>query len=348
MTIALVNGWPCLPNTAEVEYIKRFILAAKRLGHTAYEVVTSDDIEACQPDFVLTTHEFTPKLTAYFTIGAMWSPPKFYSEDQRRIKSILSYDGYLIGSSHVARYIDALEFSTGVRKPRSDFLFLPTSLATSFDDQPSNDEYGLVYIGVHWDGLRHDGLLALLEKAGKINIYGPTDSWTSCPRSYRGTVPFDGATVLNTLARHGVALCIHKEEHRRADTPSMRLFEAAAAGCLIIADELPFARRVLGDSAFYVDMRKPAETTAAQIVAILEWANQNPTAAREMAAKSHAIMQDSYSLETLIQKTCDFVARSKAEIAQAQCSAVDVVAQVEDRSPKEALVDVVIRTGGRK
>lgn len=351
MTIALVNGWPCLPNTAEVEYIKRFILAAQRMGHTAYEVVTSDDIHACQPDFVLATHEFTPKLTPYFTIGAMWSPPKFYSGDQRRIKSILSYDGYLIGSSHVAQFIDALEFSTGVSKPRSDFLFLPTSLSTPFEVRPGRDKYGLAYIGVHWDGLRHNGLLALLEEAEKINIYGPADSWTDYPKSYRGTVPFDGATVLGTLARHGIALCIHKEEHRHADTPSMRLFEAAAAGCLIIADDIPFARRTLGDSAFYIDMRDSAEVNGARVVEIVDWANQNPALAAAMAARSHAILDEEYSLETLVQKCCNFVANSKTEVAQAQKDAVEYFARTnynpDAGDASQPLVDIIVRTGGR-
>lgn len=351
MTIAVVNGWPCLPNTAEVEYIKRFILAAQRIGHTAYEVVTSDDIHACQPDFVLTTHEFTSKLTPYFTIGAMWSPPKFYSEDQRRIKSILSYDGYLIGSSHVAQFINALEFSTGVSKPRSDFLFLPTSLRTTFEARPAGDKYGLTYIGVHWDGLRHMGLLALLEEAEKINIYGPADSWTDYPKSYRGTVPFDGATVLGTLARHGIALCIHKKEHRRADTPSMRLFEAAAAGCLIIADDIPFARRTLGDSAFYIDMHDSAAVSAARVIEIVDWANRNPALATAMAARSHAIMDEEFSLETLVQKCCDFVVKSKAEVAQAQKNAVEYFARTTNgpnvRDAGRPLIDIIVRTGGR-
>ncbi|MBT2298872.1 glycosyltransferase [Variovorax paradoxus] len=318
----------------------------------AYEVVTSDDINACQPDFVLATHEFTPKLTPYFTIGAMWSPPKFYSEDQRRIKSILSYDGYLIGSSHVAQFIDALEFSTGVSKPRSDVLFLPTSLSTTFEARPASNAYGLAYIGVHWDGLRHNGLLALLDEAERINIYGPTESWTDYPRSYRGTVSFDGAAVLGTLARHGIALCIHKEEHRRADTPSMRLFEAAAAGCLIIADEIPFARRILGDTAFYIDMHDSAEANAARVIEIVDWANQNPALAAAMAARSHAILRDTYSLEALVQNCCDFVAKSKAQIAQAQKNAVEYFA-CSASSPDargiigRPLVDIIVRTGGR-
>jgi len=351
MTIAVVNGFPCRPNTAEVEYIKRFIMAAHRLGHQAYEVVTSDDIHACQPDFVLATHEFTPKLTPYFTVGAMWSPPSFFARDKSRIRSILSYDGYLVGSAQVGEFIDALEYSTGVRKPRSDFLFLPTSLSTPFKARPPSRDYELAYIGVHWDGLRHNGLLARLEAAGKLNVYGPPDSWNDYPKSYRGTVPFDGEAVLETLARHGIALCLHKEDHRRADTPSMRLFEAAAAGCLIIADDIPFARRILGDCAFYIDLNAPTKDSADRVIEIIEWANQNPELASAMAARSHAILRDAYSLETSIQNCCDFVSRCKAEQADSHRNAIRSFVQTDKAytadDTRRPIVDIIVRTGGR-
>lgn len=348
MTIALVNGFPTRPNTAEVEYIKRFIIAAERLGHRAFEVVTSEDIHLCEPDFVIATHEFTPKLTPFFTMGAMWSPPAFFSSDKSRLRSILSYDAYLIGSAQVGQFLDALEFPVGTSKPRSDFLFLPTSLSTTFVGRAPAGGYGLAYIGVHWDGLRHDSLLSHLDAAGKLHVYGPPKSWASYPRSYRGTVPFDGGAVLETLARHGIALCVHKEDHRRADTPSMRLFEAAAAGCLIIADDIPFARRVLGDSAFYIDLNAPAAQNAARIIEIIDWANLNPHLALAMAARSHSILAQDYSLESVVRKCCDFATRAKAEISARHREVVhSFLNSAKSSPPNTPLVDIIVRTGGR-
>jgi phosphoglycerol transferase len=61
-------------------------------------VITSDDIIRCQPDCVLVTHEVSPKLTPFPTLGLMWSPPAFYAEDPVRRRSILSLDGHLCGS----------------------------------------------------------------------------------------------------------------------------------------------------------------------------------------------------------------------------------------------------------
>ena len=59
MHIAVVNSFPYLPYSAELEYIKRLTAVGASMGHHMYEVVTSDDIHMCAPDFVLTTHHFS-------------------------------------------------------------------------------------------------------------------------------------------------------------------------------------------------------------------------------------------------------------------------------------------------
>ena len=351
MDIAIVNGFPRLASSAEVEYITRFIKAAQRLGHRAYEVVTSDDICACQPDFVLVTHEFTPKLTPYFTVGTLWSPPEFFSQDPRRIRSIQSYDAYLIGAPSVGRFLDDLEFSTGIHKPRSDFHFLPTALSSEFKSRALGDRFDLVYLGVHWDGLRHNGLLSELSKSGELNLYGPPEGWADYPESYRGEVAFDGVAVTETLARHGIAICIHKQEHHRANTPSMRLFEAAAAGCLIISDDMPFAQETLGDSAFYLDLSAPAAANAEEVLRIVRWANENPKLAGQMAQRSHAILKEQYCLETQLARCCAFVEAAKAAKAEELKAAVDHFSRsmpvTRLGARPAALVDVIVRTGGR-
>lgn len=351
MDIAVVNGFPRFSGSAEIEYITRFIKAANRLGHRAYEVVTSDDIHECQPDFVLVTHEFTPKLTPFFTVGALWSPPEFFNRDPRRVRSIRSYDAYLVGAPSVAQFLDDLDFTSGSTKPRSDFYFLPTALATDFRPRASADRFELVYFGVHWDGLRHNKLLEALSEAGELNLYGPSGSWNSYPKSYRGAVAFDGNSVADTLARHGIALCIHKQEHHRANTPSMRLFEAAAASCLIISDGIAFARETLGDSAFYIDLSAPAEENATEVLRIVRWANENPRLANQMAQRCHDILKEHYAIERQLEKCCAFVAASKAAVTLKLDAAVTHFSrEIANKKPAgrpPALVDVIIRTGGR-
>ncbi len=346
MHIALVNAFPTKASTAEVEYIRRFKRVAEAKGHHVYEVVTSDDIHCCAPDFVIATHEYTPKLTPYFTLGALWSPPAFYSGDPLRIRSILSYDGYLIGSPEVGQFLDDLEFSTGVHKPRSDFLFLPTAPATAFEQRGADRPYELVYVGVHWDGKRHAGLLDQLHASGDIAFYGPAENWRGYDGSYRGEVPYDGLSMQATLARHGIALCVHKDDHRAADTPSMRLFEAAAAGCLIITDDIPFARRILGDSVFHLDLKRPADVNAARVREIIAWANANRAEADAMARRSHEILERDFSLETTFDRCCDFVAAAK-EAATRRFRAGAEFAAASTTDPDGPIVDIVVRTGGR-
>jgi hypothetical protein len=350
MHIAVVNAFPYLPNSAEVEYIKRLTAVGEAMGHHIYEVVTSDDIHICAPDFVLTTHEFSPKLTPYFTAGVLWSPPAFYETDARRVKSILSYDAYLPGSEDVSRFLDDLEFSTGIRKPRSQFPFLPTAPRTEFVRREPGRSFEPVYIGIHWDGLRHNGILSVLDKSRALNLYGPATSWTEYPQSYRGEIPFDGVSIYNVLARHGVALCLHKDEHRAADTPSCRLFEAAAAGCLIISDGIPFARRVLGDAAFHLDFQLDTHDLSERILEIVRWANENPGKASEMAARSHIILRDKYSIEATVQKCCDFVTSCKNDLVEKRRPTVKVAAQggrCHTTAARPADLDIVVRTGSR-
>lgn len=346
MHIALVNAFPFMPGTAEVEYIRRFKLAAERLGHKAYEVVTSDDIHDCAPDFVIATHEFTPKLTPHFTVGALWSPPSFYATDPLRVRSILSHDAYLVGSTHVSRFLDDLEFSTGIAKPRSDFTFLPTAAATDFLDRKPGLPYELVYVGVHWDGSRHGRLLDLLSAGGDISFYGPAPNWQGHPNTYRGEVPYDGVSMQRVLAQHGIVLCLHKDDHRAADTPSMRLFEAAAAGCLIITDEIPFAARTLGDSVFRLDLRRDPAENATAIRDIVAWANANPDRAGAMARQSHAILRRDFSLEASIERCCAFVETAKTATTRRYSAGVARIAERFDARDKP-LVDIVLRTGGR-
>ena len=348
MHIAIINSFPAAAFTAETEYIKRFLEAARRTGHQAYEVVTSDDILDCKPDFVLANHEFSAKLTPHFTVGTMWGPYSYVLKDARKLRAVLSYDAYLVGSAKVANFLDSLEASTGVQKPRSDFAFLPTALRSDFILRADADLRTLAYVGVHWDGLRHNQLLKRLHDERVINIYGPPRSWKDYAASYRGAIPFDGDTVTSTLRQHGVVLCIHKDEHRIADTPSMRMFESAAAGCVLIVDEIPFARRVLGDSVFHIDLRESAEINLGKIRTILRWVAQNPAQATAMALRSHALLNGDYAVETLLQKTCDFVTTCQEGLARRDDQTRRHFALEGPRAESaEPLIDVIVRAGSR-
>jgi hypothetical protein len=361
MLVAITDSYPNQPFCAETEFTRRFKNAAEAAGHTVIQVITSDDIHACKPDFVLCLSEDTPKLTHYPTLGAMWSPPEIYKDNPYKVRSIRSHDAYLVGSEQVRLYLEDLECSSGVAKPKSDFHFLPVAQERPFVDRKRRS---LTYVGVHWDGSRHGEIINKLIKRNIITIYGPQPSWSHLKSGYGGEIPFDGTAVYETLGAHGVALCFHKDTHRAADTPSARLFEAAAAGCVIIADEMPFAKRVLGDAALYVDLRKPPLVVAEAIANHLNELTANPEKASALARRAHELLNQQYGMESLVRKTCDFAGmvaqttREKRALVRrhyvkrdhepqpANTGSVDrtIGAAAHGASP---VIDVIVRCGGR-
>ena len=84
MRIAVQNAFPNRRESAEAEWIRRFFTACGRLGFEAIQVITSDDIIRCQPDCVLVTHEVSPKLTQFPTLGLHWNPPVLSCRLRRR------------------------------------------------------------------------------------------------------------------------------------------------------------------------------------------------------------------------------------------------------------------------
>ena len=87
-------------------------------------------------------------------------------------------------------------------------------------------------------------------------------------------LPFDGVSIVNAIRSSGIALCLHRAEHRKVNCPSMRLFEAAAAGALIITDDFEFPRVWFRDSVLYVDAELPPSIVVQRILSHVEWANE--------------------------------------------------------------------------
>lgn len=290
-----------MTNIAEQEFMKRLQICAQRANIDLKIADWSSEIIASEPDFVLSMHEFSPKLTAIPTVGAMWNPPRDTTPDPLRCEYLRSYDGYLAASASIEALIEEQSASLiGPQKPIADFRFYPTSPARIAQAE-SHDS--IAYIGVHWDGDRHGDLMRALAATRSATFYGPEAAWRFAGSSYNGSIPFDGTSVIRTLANHGIVLCLHRDHHILDDTPSMRLFEAASAGCLIISDALPFAKRTFGDSIFVLP---EGEGRPGFIQQTLAWARANPLKARDMARASQTIFEHTCSLDVLVPKVVDF------------------------------------------
>ena len=336
LRIAVLNSWPNLEYSAEREFIARLKLTCLNLGWECIEVITSDDVLNANADCVIVTHEFSPKLTEIPTIGLLWSPPDFYRHDASRIRSILSYDGYLAGSDSVRDYLTDLLFSTGKDSPVSDWNFLPTAPRTEFRPPNLNDP-SLFYAGVHWDGDRHGKLINGLCGSLPVAFYGDPAKWSRFGKAYKGAIPFDGCTIFDRINEAGISLCLHREEHLKHNLSSMRIFESAAAGVVIITENSTFAKHHFGNSVLYVDQNADPQQKVIQIRAHYEWIRTHPTEALALAFKSHAIFNSHFTLDNLLNKLPDFLHRVK-------CAGYYDIDIKPDTEPK---VEVIVRIGGR-
>jgi hypothetical protein len=346
MRLAIVDSWPNLSENAEKEFIKRFQIACARIDVECYRVVTSSDVESVQPDAVLVSHEFSRKLWDFPTIGLMWSPLSFYIDDPYRVRSIKTYDGYLVGNTAIRNYVSDLSAGEACARPIGPELFLPTTYKSDVNCQEEIDSPSLCYVGVHWDGERHRALFEELARRDVVTVYGPQKSWDYIPERYGGYLPFDGISVMKTLAKHGAVLCLHKDAHRKENTPSMRVFEACSVGAIPICDDIEFARRELADIAFFVeDMSDPTAAVRA-IETHLEWIRSNPELARERGARAKEWFETKWSLESKIANVILPLVEqvSRAGKFSGRIDAKAAEAPIDRVQPE---CEIIIRCGGR-
>jgi hypothetical protein len=173
----------------------------------------------------------------------------------------------------------------------------------------------LLYTGTNWDGPRHRGLFEQLDAEPYLDIYGPTNAWCYLKGSYRGSLPFDGISMLDALHSAGVGLCLHRKEHCEAATPSSRIFEIAASGAIAICQEHPFIRANFGDSVLYLDLARDAEGVVAQVSEYMRWIAQNEKEALDLSKRAYEIFSKTFTLEKLLS---DLVPHHEKLLAQKQ------------------------------
>jgi hypothetical protein len=309
---AIVKLWPDI-KTAEDECVARLKSAAQRLGLECIEVHANGQRLDCpnttitrkDVDFVIHLHYDTPKLYDAFSFVALWNPLKFYHEwgYARTARNLTTHDDFLSCSSqaaddHVARMI---------RKAKTH-LSPHFALYHSTPDivhHPSLGDCTLFYAGINWEAIsggksRHQEVLKRLDKTGLLRIYGPAifqgvRVWAGYT-SYVKEVPFDGFSMINEIAKAGVALVLSSQAHKDSELMSNRLFESVAAGALVICDENPFARKFFGDSLLYIDSRSPVEEILSDIKGHLDWAKTNPEKALSIIAQAQYIFRQKFSL----------------------------------------------------
>ena len=336
MRIAVQNAWPNLEYSAEREFIARLNLACLNLGWTCIETATSAEILEADVDCVITTHEYSPKLTQVPTIGLLWNPPDDFRDDPIRVRNILSYDGFLAGSDRVREYLDDLFFSANKNSPVSRFDVLPTAPFTAFKE-PNLEAPSLFYAGVHWDGKRHEKLIKALLSELPVSFYGDPAKWSRFGKAYKGRIPFDGKSIFEKINTAGVALCLHRKAHLQGGVPSMRIFESAAASAVIITENSAWAKRHFGDSVLYVDQDASDAQKAREVIEHFEWIRAHPSEAKTLAMHANAIFNKHFSLENFLGQLPGFLQQVKR--ASGFCE--------NNQNSRNLKVETIVRIGGR-
>jgi hypothetical protein len=333
----------CFANTptAERELVQRLVQAAGNLGWEATSVLTSAEIVRFRPDCTLATHFTSPKLTEYPTLGLMANPPQYFDVFPGSLHNILSYDGYLTNSAKIRQYLGDVLFSTGKKAPVSELPFHLSCPRTEFVERPAGTRR-LFYVGTRWDPGRHGTLFPRLARAVALDAYGPPERWADLPEVYRGSIPYDGSSVVARIRDAGVALCIHSKEHRTWGIPTMRIWEAAAAGAVVITDVADFAQQHFGDALLYIDLTASEDDIIAQIAAHMAWIDRHPEEATERARRAHAIFCQQFCLEEQLRPLPTFVDR----VRRAARYPVGGAPAIRDDRVRP-LVEYIVRAGTR-
>ena len=351
---AVIKLWPAL-KTAEDECIARLKLAAADLGLECIQVDSfarltappHTQLTAQDVDFVLSLHFETPKCYDIFSFVALWNPLQFYYEwGYRRCTShLLTHDDFLSCSSPWAddHVIRSIAQDPARDKPR---FHLYHSLGKTLFP-PTTGEGRVFYTGINWERVsgkrgRHGELLQLLDAGDFIRIFGPrkfqgVDVWAGY-RSYAGSLPFDGLSVVREINRAGICLALSSDAHTQSELMSNRLFESIAAGAVTICDENPFARRFFGDSLLYIDCTLPPEDTFHQVTAHIHWIRANPDKALRLAADAQEIFRKEFTLSHCLDEIYAGLSRRKEHLdalsrPRPDAGAIDVLLLMPEFSP---------------
>jgi glycosyltransferase involved in cell wall biosynthesis len=345
-TIAVIRMWP-EQACAEHECVERIRTAAELVGVRVIELdkfghivgtprqrVAREDV-----DFVIHLHYETAKTYDAVSVAAMWNPTQFYFDwgFDRHWSNQMSHDVYA--------YTGSPEIKKLVRASRGDFVaadmpLLNHTLADPIIPPKVHDEYRVFYCGINWEKLtnkpaRHDAVLRELDKKGVLDVYGPTEIrgvklWDGY-KGYHGSLPFDGRTIIGKIADAGACLVFSSEAHINSGIMSSRLFEAMAAGAVVIGDEHPFLPAAIGDNYIRVPSTLPAEERVKRIVEALERFGRDPQEALAMASASQQAMLASYHLCTQLAHVYEaahrFSERSRALTLPSADPVVDLVVQ---------------------
>lgn len=319
---AVVLTWPTLQN-AEYEVAMRLALAGNRIDcdvifvddsgnliwssdGLAYDERKKTIVENC--DFAISLHFHSAKLIDTYTYLTLWNPPEFYTAFgyEKSVLNLASYDSFLSCSADKADIMSYNIMNAYGRKQVAPIRQLFHSPAQPYLEPKITSHAKLFYVGINWERIsgeqgRHHELLQRLDAAGMIDIYGPEEFHGVKPwegyEGYRGSLPFDGHSIIDKINQAGVCLAFSSAAHQRSGIMSNRLFEGLAAGAVIIANPHPIIDQFFSDCVYVVDDDKPDSEICQEIIDIMERTRSAPEEARARALIGQQRLFERFSLE---------------------------------------------------
>lgn len=327
---AIVYTWPGANTNAESEVIRRMLVAAKNIGVNVDVVSkegfildsnfnkTTTAFHDGDYEFMITLHYDDVKMWDSFHYHTLWNPPLIslqYVQYPNIVKNIISNDDFLIyDDGGMSNHLHAMLIDT----PRN--LQGASSLTASFPATAAMknnlDNPTLFYCGINWEKMigatpRHEGLFQLLDKLDNVKLFGPASTWQGY-KTYRGTIPFDGFSLIQEINKCGVVLALSSDFHYRAGAATNRVYEGCAAGAVVISDTNRFIKKHFGDSVLYIDFDKEhPERMFEQIKKHLDWIKNNKDKALKLAQKSQKIFLEKFTFE---KQLLDVIANHKNRV----------------------------------
>jgi len=336
MKIGFLNPWR---NKAENQVFESLRIAAARIGHEMVHCANSMEVAAHAPDFVVACSSTQPKLNDVPTYAVIHEFRGLYLTLRPHYDNILSCDGYLAIADSLARMIRDLTFAAG-RPQDAGFFYCTcqrTDIRTGVAALIASSRLKITYFGTNWDAERA-GMIRILGRHDGIQVFGPEDSWTGLdPKSYGGTLPFDGESVQRKYAENGIGLCLLSQNHGRDDVVSNRIFEVTSVGAIAIASDVPWLRRHFGDSLYYVDQSLPSPYLVRQILLRREEIYRDPEAAIEKARRAREIFERDLAAEVMLENA----------VAHHRRVSGDRQAALAAGARHAPLISVIVRCGSR-
>lgn len=313
----------------ESEARLRFTYCCEKLGHTVIPLDFCNNsfsngihAEFLDLDFIVTPAVVEQKDTTYpdvFSCFFYWCPQGFFSP-----ALAIDYISYINKNDVVVGGYETRDAQISLRnsmfKGNMNFPCVTASVPLDWCIAPQRlDKRKVFYVGMNvermYGKMRHYELIKFLDDNDFANIYGPkiafgAENWKGF-KTYRGDIPFDGKSILSSINAAGICLALHSEVHSKDGYVSNRIYEGAAAGAVIIADNNSYIKKYFGDSVYYVDILENAQQQQEKILSIIDEINKYPADAYDKACAAQSIFQSKLALDSQVKELLDFIKDEK-------------------------------------